>query len=162
MWSLGCILYQMIYGSPPFNHITGGPLPKMTAIANPSHVISFPLMAKPQATMTRNGQMTDPSSLAVRVNPAALDTMKRCLAYRKEERLTIPELLNHHFLRPQSFGKIMRGSPLKVLLLTSGVPPGATSITSAQMRVLVDWVLNERGLPKLSLSDRTAEVSVLD
>ncbi|KAK1922453.1 kinase-like domain-containing protein [Papiliotrema laurentii] len=141
VWSLGCILYQMIYGSPPFNHITGGPLPKMTAIANPSHVISFPLMAKPQATMTRNGQMTDPSSLAVRVNPAALDTMKRCLAYRKEERLTIPELLNHHFLRPQSFG----------------VPPGATSITSAQMRVLVDWVLNERGLPKLSLSDRTAE-----
>ena len=102
IWSMGCILYQMIYGNPPFAHIPGGPLPKMNAIADPKYVISFPAEAVPKAILGSQGLIADGTSLAVRVGPAAVDTMRRCLAYRKEYRLTIPELLQHEFLHPRS------------------------------------------------------------
>ncbi|WVQ81531.1 hypothetical protein IAT38_003655 [Cryptococcus sp. DSM 104549] len=42
VWSLGCILYQMIYGSPPFQSISGGPLAKMGVIADPNHTPAVP------------------------------------------------------------------------------------------------------------------------
>lgn len=98
VWSLGCILYQMIYGNLPFGHFGGGPLAKMTAIANPNHRIDYPAMATPKLPPGSTLQAED---LAVPVLPSAIDTMKRCLMYRKEQRLTIPELLRHEFLRPR-------------------------------------------------------------
>lgn len=78
IWALGCILYQMVYGKTPFAHITALHA-KIREVANPNHKIDF----KPVS------------------NPHLLDIMKKCLAYKRQERLRIPELLNHPFLQPQ-------------------------------------------------------------
>ena len=146
VWSLGCILYQMIYGNPPFQHIGGGPLPKMNAIADPSHHIDYPALAIPKYATGPDGNPVDPNSLAVTVNPSAIDTMQRCLAYRKEHRLTIPELLQHDFLRPTASD--------------SKLPSGTTTITESQMALLVKFVLQENGLPPPSVNDTTAHVCI--
>ncbi|WWC64160.1 uncharacterized protein I303_106768 [Kwoniella dejecticola CBS 10117] len=138
VWSLGCILYQMIYGSPPFQHIGGGPLAKMQVIADPRHIIEYPEMAIPKTTVVLglDGHPIEPSSLAVSVSPEAIDSMQRCLAYKKEFRLTIPELLHHQFLKPK--------------IRAPAVPPGSTTITASQMGMLVNFILRENGLPERS------------
>ncbi|WVF65693.1 hypothetical protein IAT40_000424 [Kwoniella sp. CBS 6097] len=145
VWSLGCILYQMIYGNPPFQHIGGGPLAKMTVIADPNHVVDYPEIAIPKTTVGvgLDGRAIDPSSLAVAVSPSAIDTMKRCLSYRKEHRLTISELLVHEFLKPK--------------IRTPAVPPGSAFITASQIGLMVNFILRENGLPELTARDSTAE-----
>ena len=92
----------MVYGNPPFAHIGGGPLPKMNAIADPSYRITYTETATSKAVIGPDGKSNHPSHLSVTVDPKAIDSMKRCLTYRKEQRLTIPELLQHEFLRPQA------------------------------------------------------------
>lgn len=89
----------MVYGSPPFQHIGGGPLPKMTTIADPSHKIDYPTVAVPRPIPGTSSEAMQ--QFAVNVPRAAIDAMGRCLQYKKEHRLTIPELLSHEFLRPK-------------------------------------------------------------
>jgi serine/threonine-protein kinase TTK/MPS1 len=85
----------MIYGNTPFQSITGGPLARMSAIADPNHRIDYPEQAIPKLPVSRGDHF------AVTVPPSAMDSMQRCLMYRREQRLTIPELLQHEFLRPR-------------------------------------------------------------
>lgn len=86
----------MVYGTLPFSHIAGGPLSRMNYIADPRHVINYPELAIPKVSTG-----IDPHTMAVKVMPSAIDSMQRCLAYSKDDRYTIPELLNHEFLRPR-------------------------------------------------------------
>lgn len=79
IWSLGCILYQMVYGRTPFADLHM--IQKLQAIVNPKHKIAFPQSA----------------------DEDAVDAMKRCLQRKPDDRPPIVGnggLLNEHcFLR---------------------------------------------------------------
>ena len=74
IWSLGCILFQIIYGQTPFFHLTIGK--KIQAITSKQSYLSF---------------------LPVDI-PHVIDVLKNCLKKDPESRPSIPELLNHPFL----------------------------------------------------------------
>jgi serine/threonine protein kinase len=90
----------MVYGACPFQHITGGPLAKMGHIANPENKIAYPKVAVTRTAVDPDGKPIDPTDLSVPVREAAIDAMKGCLTYNKDDRLTIRELLQHEFLQP--------------------------------------------------------------
>jgi serine/threonine-protein kinase TTK/MPS1 len=110
VWSLGCILYQMIYGQPPFQHLSV--YQKMKAIPDGTHVIEFPEYATPLAPTPRtnssgggsgngNGVVAPPKRLdhlKVRIRRDVVESMRCCLARGPKDRMTIPELLDQDWL----------------------------------------------------------------
>jgi serine/threonine-protein kinase TTK/MPS1 len=85
IWSLGCILYQMVYGRPPFAHIQNT-MSRCRAIINFNHPIEFPAFGF--------GDVPLPQSL--------IRTMKKCLNRDQRNRPSAKELLgsSDRFLNP--------------------------------------------------------------
>ncbi|TRM61014.1 kinase-like domain-containing protein [Schizophyllum amplum] len=73
VWSLGCILYQMVYGRPPFQHLSTM-YHKMKAIPDASYEIGR------------------------RVRRDVIETMKSCLMRSPKQRAVIPDLLEDEWL----------------------------------------------------------------
>ena len=102
VWSLGCILYQMVYGQPPFAQYNNV-VQKMRLIPDENHVIDFPEYAVPVGPRNKDKD-TPPSPpqklehLKVRVPPSIISTMKSCLVRNPKARATIPELLQQNWL----------------------------------------------------------------
>lgn len=79
VWSLGCILYNLVYGVTPFHSIKSL-MQKIYAITNPNYEIPF----KPLA------------------DPLLLDVLQSSLKRNPKERASVEELLNHPYLAESS------------------------------------------------------------
>lgn len=105
VWSLGCILYQTVYGTPPFGKIPEHQL-RIRAIVDWSHPIEFP-------TTTEDGS---------RVPISLIQTMRRCLDREQKDRPTCEALLSgdNDFLYPKEYNPVLSaaGDDAQVLPLT--------------------------------------------
>ena len=98
MWSLGCILYGLVYGVTPFNHIRQQ-WAKISAITDPKHKINFSLMTG-----------SDPVPLIL------IDVMRKCLQRDPKARPTVADLLNIPYLQSNISHPIVPNIPGNILM----------------------------------------------
>ncbi|ONH67334.1 Serine/threonine-protein kinase MPS1 [Cyberlindnera fabianii] len=119
IWSCGCIIYQMIYGRPPYGGYQGSQ--RLLAIMNPDVKIAYP----------------DKGLGGVKVPGTAIETIQACLRRDPGERWTASEILEGPFLRPRVVSEQFVNDLVKNAI-TYGV--GKSSVDSEEIRSLADDV----------------------
>jgi serine/threonine protein kinase len=102
VWALGCILYQMVYGRPPFEAHHGDE--KLRQILDPKHIIDFSPTRYGPPLEKRDGEEDDDDDddgVLESVDADLLDVMRLALTYSAADRITIPSLLGHPLLKDQ-------------------------------------------------------------
>ncbi len=118
VWSMGCILYQITYGKPPFAHIANQ-MQRIMAIPNPNHTIHFP----------------DTGVGGVSISTGLVRTLKACLNRNPVQRPTVEQLLAHTdpFLYPD-------------MVVRDTVPVGQELIARLQHNIIKH--IREKGMPE--------------
>lgn len=105
IWSLGCILYQLTYGSTPYASYTG--TKKILAITNPSINISYPVNAVNLRKKSNNGKKEESEEKEgqneaedIKVCPYLIDMIRKCLIRDPTKRITGDELRKCVFINP--------------------------------------------------------------
>lgn len=127
VWSMGCILYQMVYGRPPFHNLKNT-VHKMQAITSPSHQIEFPS-----------------SGASGPVEPELLHVLKSTLERDPAKRPTIPQLRVHPWLVPVKYAL----DSYNILVMVSKVRAlhkEHKDITDAQIKDELLRLMNAAGL----------------
>lgn len=130
IWSLGCILYQMVYGRAPFAHIRNT-IQKLACIQNPDFEIVY--------------KKVD--------NKLVLDVLRGCLQRDPERRMSIPQLLQHGFLCGDGGGKGRPG-----LGGTDGSAGVGTSCDVRLVIYKVFELLQKQGYEKMVIEGRTVNL----
>ncbi|XP_053987258.1 uncharacterized protein LOC128880815 [Hylaeus volcanicus] len=99
VWSLGCILYSLVYGHTPFHHIRSQ-WAKVSAITNPKPNIHFPATLPP-----REGD-----NKVVPSPPILIDVMRKCLQHDPKARPTVAELLQVDYV-PTKQERMLTSTP---------------------------------------------------
>ncbi|OAD61813.1 Dual specificity protein kinase Ttk [Eufriesea mexicana] len=89
VWSLGCILYSLVYGHTPFHHIRSQ-WAKVNAITNPKLNIPFP-----------TNLPSEDGNKIIPVPPILIDVMRKCLQHNPKARPTVAELLQVEYIPTQ-------------------------------------------------------------
>ncbi|CEP20652.1 MPS1 [Cyberlindnera jadinii] len=119
IWSCGCIIYQMIYGRPPYGGYQGSQ--RLLAIMNPDIKISYP----------------DKGLGGVKVPGTAIATMQACLMRDPAKRWTVQQLLEGPFLKPRVVSEQFVNDLVKNAI-TYGI--SKSSIDDEELKTLADDV----------------------
>lgn len=128
IWSCGCIIYQMIYGRPPYGGYQGSQ--RLLAIMNPDVKIAYP----------------EKGLGSVKVPGTAIETIEACLHRDPNKRWTAQEILDGPFLKPRVVSEQFINDLVKNAI-TYGV--SKSSINDEELRTLADDVW--RRVSQLSL-----------
>ncbi|KAJ0158640.1 Serine/threonine-protein kinase MPS1 [Colletotrichum tanaceti] len=130
VWSLGCILYQMVYGIAPFGRMAE-PRSRIQAIVNWSHLIEIPATTEDGST----------------VPVALLQTMRRCLSRDQTDRPTCETLLSeaNNFLYPREY-KVALSAPRDGQFLPMTEELLGRVIHSVRMRCEEDFPADDKTL----------------
>ncbi|XP_025269646.1 serine/threonine-protein kinase MPS1 [Camponotus floridanus] len=107
VWSLGCILYSLVYGHTPFQHVRSQ-WAKVNAITNPKPNISFPAFSSSGKNLQNHE----------RTPPVLIDVMRKCLQHDPKARPTVSQLLQVQYVPTmQNVASIMTSADIPASIL---------------------------------------------
>jgi len=131
VWSLGCILYEMVYGKPPFAQFSL--IQRLHKILDQSYEIEF-------------------GPLPLNLNdPSLLEVIRTCLVRQAKRRPSLEDLLYHQFLVPKSSPVPPDSVIVSRQQLSDLIEMFAKRIPNLDVPALTDRILSEwRRLPRLN------------